>query len=144
MDGEIRCRICLEELKGEYIMPCNCSSGIFHKRCLEKWILTKESKNCEVCLSEYRGIYFKKKLYSYYLFNSIMVYFAILSLFFIIVDIDNLIKLSENNISTFVDIILFIIIIIIFYTTFYIYHIYKYQLIWINRFCYSSLITFKA
>lgn len=41
MEEDLQCRICLEKIEGKYIMPCNCSSGIFHKECLEKWILTK-------------------------------------------------------------------------------------------------------
>jgi hypothetical protein len=144
MEEDLQCRICLEKIEGKYIMPCNCSSGIFHKECLEKWILTKESKNCEVCLTEYRGIYLKYILHSYYLFNSIITYFAVLSLFFIMVDLDNLIKLSENNISSFIDILLVIIISVMLSTSIYLYCIYKYRLIWVRRFCYSSLIIFKA
>ena len=144
MEDNLQCRICLEKIEGEYIMPCNCSSGIFHEKCLEKWILTKKSKTCEVCLTDYRGIYLNYILHSYYLFNSIMVYLAVLSLFLIIVDLDNLIKQAENNISTFVDILLVIIISVLFSTSCYIYAIYKYRLIWVRRFCYSPLIIFKA
>ena len=79
MEEIIICRICLENINGQYIKPCYCSSGNYHIKCLEKWILTKEKLSCEVCLSNYKGIYLKYILHSYYLFNSIMIYLAVLS-----------------------------------------------------------------
>lgn len=144
MEERLQCRICLDKIESNYIKPCNCSSGIFHEKCLEKWIQTKESTTCEVCLTNYRGIYFRYILHSYYLFNAIMIYLAILSLFLIIVDIDNLIKLTDTNISTFVDILLVMILGIMGATSMYIYVIYKYRLIWVQKFQYSPLIIFKA
>lgn len=142
--NDIDCRICLEKIEGEYIKPCNCIGGIYHKSCLEKWIATKDDFCCEICLSDYNGIYLKYVLHSYYFFNSILGYFATLCLFLIVIDIDNLIKQSENNISKFVDLILIIFISIILATGVYIYYIYKYRLIWEKRICYSPTIVFKA
>ena len=53
-------------------------------------------------------------------------------------------KPLDTNISTFVDILLVMILGIMGATSMYIYVIYKYRLIWVQKFQYSPLIIFKA
>ena len=61
MDNDIQCRICLEKVEGEYIIPCNCSSGNFHIDCFLKWINVSQNTHCEVCLGKYNYIQVNKR-----------------------------------------------------------------------------------
>lgn len=46
--------------KNDYIEPCNCVFGIYHKKCLKKWINNKSNKQeinkCEICKTVYKGV----------------------------------------------------------------------------------------
>ncbi|XP_006816754.1 E3 ubiquitin-protein ligase MARCHF2-like [Saccoglossus kowalevskii] len=51
------CRICHEgEKLGEaLISPCHCTGTMcYHRRCIEQWLATANSNNCDVCQFEYR------------------------------------------------------------------------------------------
>ena len=82
-----RCRICLEEFIDSPIKPCNCSSGLFHKECLEEWIKVSQKKNCEVCLQEYNclkevTIYKKENIFPF-----ILLYVVALTMMSVIIAI---------------------------------------------------------
>ncbi|CAH0393063.1 unnamed protein product [Bemisia tabaci] len=51
------CRICHEDDSSEkLISPCECigSMGVVHTSCLEKWLSTSNSDNCEICKYNFR------------------------------------------------------------------------------------------
>ena len=53
-----KCRICLEEEKPNdpIIQRCDCTECLVHNSCLEKWILLKKDKRCEICLKEFNNL----------------------------------------------------------------------------------------
>ena len=93
-ESQGRCRICLEGFVNPPISPCNCSSGLFHKECLEEWVKVSQKKNCEVCLQEYNclkevTIYNKENIISFTLLyvvaiTMMSVIIAILDQYFMI------------------------------------------------------------
>ena len=108
---EDRCRICLEEFTSSPIKPCNCSSGLFHKECLEEWVRISKKKICEVCLEEFNCL---EEVKIYKLENIIaftLLYFVIFSMMSVII-----FTLDKYII---VDLILKIVLYVLFVITFF-------------------------
>lgn len=58
-----KCRVCWGDKVD--IKPCECNDG-FHHSCFEKWIKVKENGDkdkCEICLQQYKNIYFENETY---------------------------------------------------------------------------------
>ena len=107
-----RCRICLEEFIDSPIKPCNCSSGLFHKECLEEWVKVSQKKNCEVCLQEYNClkeviVYSKEHIISFTL-----IYFVAFSMIGVIIYVLDRFFLIESALK----IVLYVLIVIAFFS----------------------------
>ncbi|CAF0774834.1 unnamed protein product [Brachionus calyciflorus] len=52
------CRICHLETRtsNTFIRPCNCSGTIsnVHEKCLQKWVMLKNKRTCELCKCEFK------------------------------------------------------------------------------------------
>ena len=85
---ELSCRICLDD-DGELKKFCNCKAGLYHKKCLRSWIITKpkgqEKLRCEVCLYKYKNISYQYKYHCFanvipmilFLFLMIILFFSL-------------------------------------------------------------------
>jgi len=133
MESGIICRICLDEIEGQYIKPCNCRSGNYHKECIERWILTNNKMYCEVCTEKYTGIEFKYSIVPYYLCNSIIVYICCLLLLLIMINVDDLFNRMSRDITKFIDTVISLFIGITGLTLFYIYQISKNKMIYVKK-----------
>tara|TARA_Y100000389_G_C17173326_1_gene370267 strand:- start:39 stop:467 length:429 start_codon:yes stop_codon:yes gene_type:complete len=85
---ELSCRICFDD-DGELKKYCNCKAGLYHKKCLKSWIITKpkgqEKLRCEVCLYKYQNISYEYKYNCFanvipiiiFLFLNIILFFSL-------------------------------------------------------------------
>ncbi|EEB13582.1 membrane-associated RING finger protein, putative [Pediculus humanus corporis] len=67
----LACRICHEDgIKEELISPCACagSVGLAHAKCIEQWLSSSNTTNCEICKYQY-NISIKSKSFLQWLKN---------------------------------------------------------------------------
>ncbi|RWS29024.1 RINGv domain containing protein-like protein [Leptotrombidium deliense] len=58
-DQQAACRICFESGTRFLLQPCNCkgTAAFVHYGCLSNWTRVSGHRKCNVCKSEYRGLY---------------------------------------------------------------------------------------
>ena len=101
-----QCRICTDNIENPY-QYCECKDDLFfHKECMEKWLTSSNTTNCDVCNKEFK---IKKKIN--YTSNIISgIYFLIVSFFSIFLGyyfIKNILN-KKNNKSKALLILFFI------------------------------------
>ena len=60
----VKCRICIDD--GDLIQsPCNCigSVGLVHVTCLEEWLSTSNTRECEICKHDI-DVYLRNRTFS--------------------------------------------------------------------------------